>query len=228
MAATLELVDVIGHLPGASNTTVLARDGTGRLWVYKPVVGEQPLWDFPWRTLALREVLAFEVSEAMGLGVVPETRTAVGPLGEGSAQAFCDEDRTFDPRPLLRPTPHPELWPVAVLDVVTNQADRKLAHLLRDRGSGRLYAIDNGLTFHPEDKLRTVLWGFAGSRLPAAMVEALQRLVVALDAGLCDEVADLLGDAEAEAVARRAHHLLAHPVHPHPPTDRPPIPWPLW
>lgn len=228
MPGPVQLVEVVGRLPGASNTTVLARDGDGRHWVYKPAIGEQPLWDFPWRTLAVREVLAYRVSEAMGLGIVPETRTAVGTLGVGSAQAFLDEDRDFDPRPLVHPSPHPHLWPVAVLDLVTNQADRKLGHLLRDRASGRLYAIDNGLTFHPEEKLRTVLWGFAGSRLPATMVEALHRLVADLESGLCDEIAAALGRAEADAVAHRARRLLAHPVHPHPPTDRPPIPWPVW
>ncbi len=228
MTEPVDLVEVVGRLPGASNTTVLALDGGGEPWVYKPTAGEQPLWDFPWRTLAAREVLAYRVSEAMGLGVVPETRPATGPLGDGSAQRFLDEDHTFDPRPLVHPEPSPALWPVAVLDVVTNQADRKLGHLLRERGTGRLFAIDNGLTFHPADKLRTVLWGLAGRRLPRAMVAALRRLAKALDEGLADEVGRMLGSAEADALGARTRRLLEDRVHPHPPHDRPPVPWPPW
>ncbi len=224
----VELVEILGRLPDASNTTVLAVDADGTPWVYKPVVGEQPLWDFPWQTLATREMLTYRISVALGFEVVPETHPACGPLGDGSAQRYLDEDPDFDPRPLLRPVPAPELWPVAVLDLVTNQADRKLGHLLRERGTGRLFAIDNGLTFHPQDKLRTVLWGFAGARLPRPMSTALRRLAQALDAGLAEEIARLLGTPEADACVARVERLLDHPVHPHPPADRPPIPWPPW
>jgi hypothetical protein len=224
----LRLVEVLGHLPHASNTTVLAAAADGSLWVYKPVAGEQPLWDFGWQTLAAREVLTFEVAEAMGTPIVPLTVVAEGPYGPGSAQQFLEEDEEWDPRPLFRPVLDPVLWPVAVLDVVTNNADRKVGHLLRDRPSGGLYAIDNGLTFHPAPKLRTVLWGFAGEPLPAEQVEAMERLMRALDAGLFDRVASMLGPAEARALAARTADLLASPCHPYPPDDRPAIPWPVW
>lgn len=224
----LRLVEVLGHLPHASNTTVLAAGEDGRLWVYKPAAGEQPLWDFPWKTLAAREVLTYEVSEALGVGLVPETVMAEGPFGPGSAQAFLDEDLDWDPRPMFRPRLDPSFWPVAVLDIVTNNADRKLGHLLRDRESGRFYAIDNGLTFHAHPKLRTVLWGFAGEDLPDPMVEALASLAERLDDDLCERVRHLLSDREAEALTLRVHDLLADPVHPHPPQDRPAVPWPVW
>ena len=224
----LALTEVLGHLPNASNTTVLAADAAGGLWVYKPEAGEQPLWDFPWKTLAAREVLTFEVSEAMGLGLVPETRLAAGPFGPGSAQRFLDEDVDWDPRPLFRPRLDPSLWPVAVLDLVTNNADRKLGHLLHERSTGRLWAIDNGLTFHPHPKLRTVLWGFAGEPLPDAMLDAVEALVSALGGPLCERVRSLLTTREAEALAGRARDLLAEPVHPDPPQDRPAVPWPVW
>jgi hypothetical protein len=224
----LRLVEVLGHLPYASNTTVLARDAGDGLWVYKPEAGEQPLWDFPWKSLAAREVIAYEVSLAMGTGLVPETVLARGPYGPGSAQRFLEEDADFDPRPMFSDDLDPVLWPFAVLDVVINNADRKIGHLLRERGTGRLWAIDNGLSFHHLPKLRTVLWGFAGERVPPELVTALERLDHELTDGLCERVAHLLSPVEAGALLDRTRRLLATGVHPDPPDDRPAVPWPIW
>jgi hypothetical protein len=223
----LRLVEVLGHLPFASNTTVLAEAADGSRWVYKPVRGEQPLWDFAWRSLAAREVLTFETSEAMGLGVVPETVMANGPLGPGSAQKFLDEDSDFDPRPLFSPSGLDErLWPFAVLDLVTNNADRKVGHLLKARDDERLWAIDNGLTFHAQPKLRTVLWGFAGKAIPSPLVEAARRAAVA--DWLFERITLLLSREEANATRYRLASILDSPIHPEPPDDRPAVPWPIW
>ena len=227
MSSDLHLVEVLGHLPYASNTTLLARAEDDTLWVYKPVAGEQPLWDFPWQTLAAREVLTYEVSEAMGLGLVPETVMADGGFGVGSAQRFLDEDENFDPRPMFTGALDPVLWPFAVLDIVTNNADRKIGHMLRD-DAGRLWAIDNGLTFHSDPKLRTVLWGFAGTPVPSRLMRAVEELDRALGSDLCDRVADLLTPREAGALAARVKRLLSTGIHPFPPDDRPAMPWPVW
>ena len=194
--------------------------------VYKPDRGQQPLWDFDADSLSARETLTYEVSAAMGIDVVPETWLADGPFGPGSAQRWIDEDIEADPRPLLR-GPDERLWPIAVLDLVCNNADRKLGHVLIDR-EARLWAIDHGLTFHPDPKLRTVFWGFAGVRLPAEMAEALLRLCTGIDDWLGERVADLLGRSEEVGLRNRVDQLLARPVHPPPPTDRPPVPWPAW
>lgn len=226
--AALELVEVVGRLPYASNATLLAVDGEGCHWVYKPDRGEEPLWDFPSGTLSRREVLAFEVGAAMGLDIVPTTVEATGPFGPGSAQRFVEEDVDFDPRPLYTPTLDDSLWPFAVFDIVTNNADRKIGHVLRELGTGRLWAIDNGLTFHPAPKLRTVLWGFAGLPIPLSLVGAVERLTAALDSGLADRVTRLLSSREAMALRHRVDDLLARPVHPAPPDDRPAVPWPVW
>ncbi|MDH5292543.1 MAG: phosphatidylinositol kinase, partial [Acidimicrobiia bacterium] len=223
MNSTLRLDEVLGRMPYASNTTLLARDAAGGLWVYKPVRGEQPLWDFPWKTLAAREVLSFEISDAMGLDLVPETVMATGPFGPGSAQRFLEEDVEFDPRPLFTGVLDPVLWPFAVFDIVTNNADRKIGHMLREVGSDKLWAIDNGLTFHAEPKLRTVLWGFAGQPIPGELLEATRRLDAALDTSLCDRVASLLSPAEAGALVSRTRTLLAARTHPEPPDDRPAV-----
>lgn len=227
-ADPLELIEIEGRLPYASNATLLALDDHRNRWVYKPERGEEPLWDFRWRSLAAREILAYEVSGAMGLELVPETVEAEGPLGPGSAQRFIDEDTTFDPRPLFQPTLSDVLWPFAVFDIVANNADRKIGHMLRESHTGRLWAIDNGLTFHAEDKLRTVLWGFAGRAIPPDLVTAVRRLHDALTAGLCDRVERLLSTGEADALVSRVRAVLSDPRHPFPPQDRPPVPWPVW
>jgi hypothetical protein len=228
LTPVLELVEVEGLMPNATNLTLLARSQEGRLWVYKPEQGETPLWDFPAGSLALREVLTFETAEAMGLELVPETVLSHGPQGPGSAQALIDEDVDFDPRSLLLPSIDPAVWPVAVLDLVCNNADRKLGHLIRPQDSDHLWAIDHGLTFHRHPKLRTVLWGLAGEPIPDDLLQRLARLRQALEDGLRERVASLLSAAEAEALQQRVDQLLAVPRHPFPPEDRPALPWPLW
>lgn len=228
LSDVLKLVEIKGQLAGASNTTLLAADGTGDQWVYKPERGENPLWDFPWRTLAAREVLTYEVACAMDLDLVPETVLAEGPYGPGSAQRFLTEDFDFDPRPLFIPQLDKGLWPVAMLDLVTNNADRKIGHLIREVDSDRLWAIDHGLTFHTDPKLRTVLWGFAGLPIPTALIEAVSNLRLRLDQGLGSRVKSLLSSKEADALQARVEDVLANPVHPSPPNDRPAVPWPIW
>lgn len=215
-------------MPYASNATLLASSADGRRWVYKPEQGESPLWDFPWRSLAAREVLTYEVATALGLDIVPETVLTNGPHGRGSAQAFVAEDFEFDPRTLFRPRLSHRLWPVAVLDIICNNADRKLGHIIRQVGEDRLWAIDNGLTFHSDPKLRTVLWGFAGSEIPGPLLAALERLRGKDARGLVGRVADLLSMEEAEAFRQRVEDLANLRVHPPPPEDRPALPWPVF
>jgi uncharacterized repeat protein (TIGR03843 family) len=224
----LELTAVEGRMPYASNATLLATSEDGRRWIYKPEEGESPLSDFPWRSLAAREVLTYEVATALGLDIVPETVLANGPHGRGSAQVFVAEDFEFDPRTLFSPRPSPRLWPVAVLDIICNNADRKLGHIIRQMGGDRLWAIDNGLTFHSDPKLRTVLWGFAGAEIPAPLIEALEKLRSSTTPDLVGRVADLLTGKEAEAFRQRVEELAARPVHPLPPEDRPALPWPVF
>ena len=223
----LALVEVEGQMPYASNTTLLAKDASGDLWIYKPERGENPLWDFAWRTLAAREVLTYEVATGLGLDLVPETILADGPFGPGSAQRFVEEDFDFDPRPLFIPKLDRRLWPVAVLDIVCNNADRKIGHVIHDKTTDRLWAIDHGLTFHADPKLRTVLWGFAGEPIPPPLLEALGGLRARLKSGLSTRVAELLSEEEAVSLSARVEELISAPVHPHPPADRPAVPWPL-
>jgi uncharacterized repeat protein (TIGR03843 family) len=211
--------EIVGRFAAASNTTLLGR-AAGRLVVYKPIAGNRPLWDFDVATLADREILTYEIARALGFDCVPETIMGEGPLGPGSVQRFVDRDEAFDPLELVTRTDD-SLWPVAALDLIVNNADRKASHLIAE--DGHLRAVDHGLTFHSEPKLRTVLWGLAGQRIPAEIRRAIARPRLREVIG---RVAEKLGPEEAVACERRVVSLLEHPVHPEPPTDRPPLPWP--
>ncbi len=223
-------VEVLGALPYASNYTFLARvlgDGGDALAVYKPRRGERPLWDFPRGTLAAREVAAFLVSEAAGWRIVPPTvlrRDA--PLGEGSLQSFVEHDpeRHYF---VLEAERLRDFVTFAVFDVVVNNADRKSGHVLEDP-SGKLWAVDHGVTFHVEPKLRTVIWAFAGEPLDDGMVAPLRTLHAALsdEHGLGGELAGLLTPDEAEETRARVERLLDAGRLP-PPGAHHPLPWPL-
>ena len=218
------VVSIEGRFVAASNTTLLGTTADGEAVVYKPISGERPLWDFERDTLASREVLTYATSEALGLGVVPETALGDGPFGPGSVQRYVEVDETFDPLRMVR-TGDDSLWPIALLDVVCNNADRKLGHILR-RPDGALVAIDHGLTFHPEDKLRTVLWVFAGHPLPHHLVLVLEAFIAGPADAIAREVRDTLGAPEAHAFRVRLSTLMRGLRHPPPPDDRPALPWP--
>jgi uncharacterized repeat protein (TIGR03843 family) len=220
-----EIAAIEGQFIDASNATLLGRTTDGLQVVYKPSAGERPLWDFPPDSLAVREVLAYEVSRAMGLDLVPETVLGDGPYGTGSIQRFVAHDPEFDPVPLVQ-SGSPRLWPMAAFDVLVNNADRKLGHILDV--AGNLVGIDHGLTFHPDDKLRTVLWVFAGVPLPGGVVAALEQLASAVADGLGGRIGRELGEPSRVAFEGRLAALLTAGVHPDPPEDRPPLPWPLY
>ncbi len=171
-------MEVHGRIAGSSNATLLVTcrlAGEELLAVYKPLKGERPLWDFP-GGLFRREVAAYALSEALGWGLVPETVVRPeGPFGPGSVQRFVHEDGISHYFTLRdEPTWHPVLMRLAAFDVMANNADRKSGHVLL--AEQRLWAIDNGLCFNTEDKLRTVIWDFGGEPLDAGVEEDLARL----------------------------------------------------
>lgn len=118
---------------------------------------------------------------------------------------------------------------MAIFDAVANNADRKGGHVLRD-ASGAVFGVDHGLTFNTDHKLRTVLWGWAGERLPGPEREALSALVTDLDGDgpLAGALAPLLDPEEVESTRRRARWLLSAGRHPRPAAGRPAIPWPAF
>ncbi|MFF7450735.1 MULTISPECIES: SCO1664 family protein [unclassified Streptomyces] len=243
---------VRGQIRDASNAVLhcsVAYEGREALCVYKPVRGERPLWDFPDGTLAQREVAAYEVSEATGWGLVPPTVLRDGPYGEGMVQLWIEAEPGPDllalvdaqePGPgwkaigfaevgdgktaLLVHADDDRLRRLAVLDAVINNADRKGGHLLP--AGDRLYGIDHGVTFNAENKLRTLLWGWAGEPLPGEAVDVLKGLREALAGELATRLAELITPAELDATRARVESLLATGRHPEPSGEWPAIPWP--
>ena len=177
-------LELLGRIPWASNATVLAKvthEGLEGLAVYKPARGERPLWDFPNGTLYRREVAAYLVSEQLGWRLVPPTLARDGPLGIGSVQLYVDADPEVTAFELLADG-NPSMARIAAFDVVTNNADRKAGHCLAGQ-DGHVWAIDHGLCFHVQAKLRTVLWDLAGDRLEAAVLADLEALAAAATGG---------------------------------------------
>jgi uncharacterized repeat protein (TIGR03843 family) len=220
-------LSVRGRLVDASNATLYCEIGRGELTatcVYKPVRGERPLWDFPDGTLAGREVAAYLVSEATGWNIVPPTVLRDGPFGEGMVQLWVHGDPTVDLGELVR-RDDPALRRMSVYDVVVNNADRKGGHLI-PMPDGHIYGVDHGVTFHPQNKLRTVLWGWSGERLTADARQTLAALAERLAGDLGETLAELLTAREVAATDRRVRRLLSTGRHPQPSGDWPPVPWP--
>jgi uncharacterized repeat protein (TIGR03843 family) len=218
-------VTVKGRMPWASNVTLLAEvelRGTCVRAIYKPERGERPLWDFP-SGLYKREWAAYLFSEALSWGLVPPTIVREGPHGEGSFQLFLEaefEQHWFtlreDPRHRER------LQKICVYDFVANNADRKSGHCLLGP-DGDIYAIDNGLTFHTDLKLRTVIWDYAGEPIPKALLDDLKRFV---GCGLPTPLAELLSPAEQQALLVRAQALADYTRFPEDRSGHR-YPWPL-
>lgn len=194
--------------------------------VYKPSRGERPLWDFPGGSLAAREVAAFEVSRALGWNFVPPTVLREnGPAGPGSLQQYMqlvDDLHYFT----LSAVQRQQLRPVALFDALINNADRKGGHV-RLSPAGDLWLIDHGICFHHEDKLRTVIWDFAGEAIPDDLLQRLRGFVNELRTGnLADRLGKLLSAHEVEALQDRALRLIEAGAFPEPGQGRP-YPWPL-
>jgi uncharacterized repeat protein (TIGR03843 family) len=213
-------------MPWSSNATFLVEvthEGSSMPAVYKPGRGEQPLWDFP-GGLYVREAAAYLLSEALGWGIVPETLVRQdAPLGPGSLQRFVAADFSEHYFTLLEhPEHHDALKAIATFDLLANNADRKAGHCLLGEDGG-IWAIDNGLAFHAEPHLRTVIWDFAGQPVPAHLLADVARVGVAGVEGL----SDLLRPGEVTALARRAATIARVGVFPNPGPSRRAYPWPL-
>jgi len=221
-----------GLLPYSSNHSFLVAVGRGRLTlpaVYKPQRGETPLWDFEWGSLCKRETAAYEVSRGLGWDLVPPTVLRRGTRGLGSVQLYVhhDDDRHYftvqaDARFAA------SLRRLALFDFVINNADRKSGHCLI-AGEGRLWAIDHGICFHSELKMRTVIWEFSGTPIEPALLEDLNRF----RADLCDEdsaaarvLCRLLTGEERAAVLERVQALVRAQRYPSPHPHRRNYPWP--
>jgi uncharacterized repeat protein (TIGR03843 family) len=224
-------ITIKGEFVWGSNYTFLAEvnfDGEKIMSVYKPSRGERPLWDFPAASLARREAAAYIVSEALGWELVPPTvYRGDAPLGPGSLQLFIDHDpevHYFN----LNVADRQRLRPVALFDILVNNADRKGSHLLFD-ANRHLWLIDHGICFHEEDKLRTVIWDFVGEPIPGTLMDDLRRLHQALAPGtsLLQQLQALLEPEEVDALCARLEHLISLGRFPRAEPDERSLPWPL-
>jgi len=219
-------IELIGRMPWSSNATFLVQVTSGAhsaRAIYKPHIGERPLWDFPdglWR----REVAAFELSRTLGWDIVPFTvARSDAPHGIGSVQQFIDADFEQHYYTMLEDeSTHDQLRRMAVFDFVSNNTDRKGGHCLIDAAQ-HIWGIDNGLSFHAEFKLRTVIWEFGGEPIEDDVLRDLQRLI---DEGLDPAITELLGTFEQDAVLARTRALIGEGVLPIDESGHR-YPWPL-
>jgi hypothetical protein len=224
---TLGEMSVTGRLVDASNATLYAKvvhESREITAIYKPVAGERPLWDFPDGTLADREFAAFRVSEFLGLDLVPLTILRDGPYGIGMVQEWIDIDESIDLANYFSQD-LPQLRAMAFFDAIINNTDRKIGHLLPDE-NGNLYGCDHGVTFHEQDKLRTVLWQWAGDDLTTEELKALELIKGALGKEL--DLSAHLTQPEIEALLSRVERLLESGIMPLPNPEWPAIPWPAF
>lgn len=205
-----EMREAQGLLPWGSNYTFLMSVCYGSeetLAIYKPRRGERPLWDFPEGSLCQRELSAFVVSETLGLHIIPPTVLRSGPQGFGMVQQYIEHDPdqhyfTFGPEQAE------QLRVIALFDYIVNNADRKAGHCLLD-AQGDIWAIDHGICFHVQPKLRTVIWDFAGQLIPPAYVGYLAMFLgKERRKRLVRELSPLLTQGEIAALFNRTESLV--------------------
>jgi uncharacterized repeat protein (TIGR03843 family) len=221
-----------GLLPYGSNYTFLVRitqDELETAAIYKPRQGERPLWDFPDGTLCQREVAAFVVSQMLDWFIVPPTVLRDGTHGVGMVQFYIDCDTeehyfTLQEEPRFRD----QFQQIALFDLLINNADRKAGHCLRD-AQDHIWAIDHGVSFAVEPKLRTVIWEFAGQPIPDRLVadlKAFRSLFEQRDDPYLRALTQLLDKREIAALKRRTDQLIQAGCFPKPLPGYRQIPWP--
>ena len=223
-------IELKGRFTRGFNYTFLVNvchEGSEIPAVYKPGRGEQPLWDFPENTLAGREVCAYQVSQALGFDLVPFTLLRDGPHGPGSLQEYIEHNPNYHYF-TLNQADLERLRPVVLFDLLINNADRKGSHILVQKHTRKIYLIDHGLCFHAEDKLRTVVWDFAGEPIPEELLLALSgfKTKLAQSGSLNEALGQYLNPEELDALRARAEVLLSSRQFPFPPEDRRAFPYP--
>lgn len=229
-------IEIVGRILGSSNNALFVRvtrpcpdpDPAPPQTVeaiYKPIIGERPLDDFPDGTLGHREVAAWHASEAIGWDIVPPTTLRDGPFGAGMVQAFIAADETVDVVAMVVED-DPRLRRMAVFDAAINNTDRKGGHILPVDGGRHVHGVDHGVTFSVTPKLRTVLWGWRGLPMDRDEVVGLERLRDGLDGEPGRRLRELLSPAEVRATVRRVDALLTDGRFPFPSPTWPAVPWP--
>jgi hypothetical protein len=209
--------------PAGSNYTFLSKIRLGEregLAIYKPKDGEVPLWDFPSGTLYKREYAAYLLSEILGWDFIPLTIIREGPYGIGSVQHFI-EHNPKENYYTLHEDHLDDLRMIACYDLVANNTDRKAGHVIMSH-DGKLWGIDQGLTFHADTKIRTVIWDFAGDPIPEKHLASLRKLAHQLPTPTprLQELLDLLRPEEIASLGLRLEWVLRERVYPGAPGRR--------
>ena len=229
LTLTNGVLHVTGRLVDASNATLYATatlDDQSIVCIYKPIAGERPLWDFADGCLAHREYASFVLSDHLGFDLVPLTILRDGPYGFGMVQQWIDIDESIDLAKFYA-TDHPRLRSMALFDAIINNTDRKIGHLLPIDDED-LFGCDHGVTFHSDDKLRTVLWQWANEPFDSEEIALLRRAESELEGTLGDLLVPLLTQEEIQETTRRVRDLLASGRFPLPNPDWPAVPWPAF
>lgn len=220
---------VTGRLVDASNATLYATaslDDQSLTCIYKPIAGERPLWDFADGSLAHREYAAYLVSEHLGFHCVPLTILRDGPYGFGMVQQWITIDESIDLASFFS-TDHPQLRTMALFDAIINNTDRKIGHLL-PINKDHVLGCDHGVTFHPENKLRTVLWQWADDELTAPEIDLLTKARRSLCNELEEDLKPYLTQEEIDMTLARVESLLNAKRFPMPNPNWPAVPWPAF
>ena len=218
---------VTGRLVDASNATLYAtvtHAEQSMTCIYKPIAGERPLWDFPDGALAYREYAAYLLSNVLGFNLVPLTILRDGPYGSGMVQEWIDIDENIDLGSYFS-SDSPKLRSMALFDAIINNTDRKIGHLL-PTPTGELFGCDHGVTFHSENKLRTVLWQWAGDPLTESEIEILQKAKESINKEI--DLSPYLTTSELSALSLRIDSLISIGAMPTPNPDWPAVPWPAF
>jgi len=220
---------VTGRLVDASNATLYATatlEDRELVCIYKPIAGERPLWDFADGCLAHREYAAYLVSDYLGFDLVPLTILRDGPYGLGMVQQWVYIDESIDLAKFFA-TDHPRLRSMALFDAIINNTDRKIGHLL-PLDEKTLFGCDHGVTFHTDDKLRTVLWQWADEPFTPEEIALLEKAQITLAGELGQLLSPLLTVQEIQETTRRVAELLSSGTFPLPNPDWPAVPWPAF
>jgi len=162
------------------------------------------------------------ISEISGLHVVPLTVLRDGPFGFGAVQQWINIDESIDLALFFRED-NPALRKIALFDAIVNNTDRKIGHLL-PLSNEVVLGCDHGVTFHSEDKLRTVLWQWSGDEFTGDEIALLDNLLAKIAANV--ELRELITESEIAALEDRINSLISAGTFPTPSDEWPSIPWP--
>ena len=222
-----------GTLAGRERAAYLISDALGWDVVPYTIIRDGPagrgmlqLWvDQPGDTAEVGSEAADEVGEYPESGPDLVDLLPAGRIPPGFLPVLRAYDYRGDEVTLVH-ADNPRLRRMAVFDVLINNADRKGGHIL-SAVDGHVYGVDHGVSMHVDDKLRTVLWGWAGKPVDDDTLEVVARLRDDVRGALGDQLREHVTGREVDALRRRAVALLDNPVMPSPDRHRP-IPWPAF